>query len=88
MNSTGAASSIYHILDGCDKSLQRLQMDHIDIYFLHRPDFSVPVEETLEALDIPVKQGRVKIHCLFDLSRLENHRNHVVNYFNTAEWMK
>ncbi len=51
--------SKYHILDGCDKSLQRLQMDHIDIYFLHRPDFSVPLEETLEALDILVKQGKV-----------------------------
>ena len=37
--------SKHHILDGCEKSLRRLQMDHIDIYFLHRPDFGVPMEE-------------------------------------------
>lgn len=52
--------SKHHIMDGCEKSLQRLQMDHIDIYFLHRPDFSVPLEETLEALDILVRQGKIR----------------------------
>ena len=52
--------SKHHILDECEKSLQRLQMDHIDIYFLHRPDFGVPIEETLGALDILVRQGKIR----------------------------
>jgi len=35
-------------------------MDYIDIYFLHRTDFNVPQEESLAALDLLVKQGKVR----------------------------
>ena len=50
----------HHLLDACEKSLKRLQTDHIDIYFLHRSDFNVPQEETLAALDLLVHQGKVR----------------------------
>ena len=53
-------NSKHHILDACEKSLQRLQTDYIDIYFLHRSDFNVPQEETLEAMDLLIKQGKVR----------------------------
>jgi aryl-alcohol dehydrogenase-like predicted oxidoreductase len=53
-------NSRHHILESCDKSLQRLQTDHIDIYFLHRTDFNVPQEESLAALDLLVQQGKAR----------------------------
>jgi aryl-alcohol dehydrogenase-like predicted oxidoreductase len=44
----------------CDASLQRLGVDHIDLYQLHGPDPDVPLEDTLEALDRLVKAGKVR----------------------------
>lgn len=55
-----AGNSKHHILAACEKSLKRLRTDYIDIYFLHRTDFSVPQEETLAALDLLVRQGKVR----------------------------
>jgi len=48
-----------HILQACEESLRRLQTDHIDLYQTHRPDFEVPIEETLEALTDLVRQGKI-----------------------------
>ena len=41
-------------------SLKRLRTDRIDLYQIHRPDPSTPIEETLEALDLLVRQGKVR----------------------------
>lgn len=49
-----------HILDGVKASLQRLQLDHIDLYQLHGFDPATPVLETLRALDDLVRQGLVR----------------------------
>ena len=49
-----------HIIQACEDSLRRLQTDHIDLYQLHRPDFDVPIEETLSALTDLVRQGKVR----------------------------
>lgn len=43
-----------------DGSLRRLGTDHIDVYYLHRPDWNTPVEETLEALDDLVRAGKIR----------------------------
>jgi 1-deoxyxylulose-5-phosphate synthase len=48
------------ILQSCDASLKRLRMDYIDLYQIHRFDFTVPLEETLEALDSLVRAGKVR----------------------------
>jgi aryl-alcohol dehydrogenase-like predicted oxidoreductase len=48
------------IMKNLDDSLRRLQTDYIDIYYLHRPDPSVPVEETLRAIDELTKLGKVR----------------------------
>jgi aryl-alcohol dehydrogenase-like predicted oxidoreductase len=49
-----------HILDGVKASLQRLQLDHIDLYQVHGFDPATPIEETLRALDQLVRHGHVR----------------------------
>ncbi|PLX19416.1 MAG: aldo/keto reductase [Marinilabiliales bacterium] len=49
-----------HIFQQVDESLQRLNMDHIDLYQIHGFDALTPMEETLDALDAVVKCGKVR----------------------------
>ena len=49
-----------HILDSIDRSLQRLQMDYVDLYQIHRWDYETPIEETLEALNDIVRAGKAR----------------------------
>ena len=49
-----------HILQQADESLARLDMDYIDLYQIHGFDKLTPLEETLEALDLLVKSGKVR----------------------------
>ena len=49
-----------HIISACEASLKRLQTDHIDLYQVHFPDPSTPIEETLRALDDLVTAGKVR----------------------------
>jgi len=49
--------SRYHILQQVRKSVKRLQTDRIDLYQIHRWDYSTPIEETLLALNDLVRQG-------------------------------
>lgn len=46
-----------HIMDQIRSSLKRLQMDHVDLYQIHRWDYSTPIEETMRALDDIVHEG-------------------------------
>jgi voltage-dependent potassium channel beta subunit len=48
-----------HVFEQCERSLQRLGVDYVDLYQCHRPDPETPVEETLRALDDLVTQGKV-----------------------------
>ena len=52
-------NSRLHIMRACEQSLRRLQTDRIDLYQLHRPDFDVPIDETLGAMTDLVHQGKV-----------------------------
>jgi aryl-alcohol dehydrogenase (NADP+) len=47
-----------HIRHAIDASLRRLQLDHVDLYQIHRFDPATPIEETLEALDAVVRAGK------------------------------
>ncbi len=49
-----------HIVQQCDESLRRLQTDYIDLYQLHRPQPSIPIDETLRALDDLIRAGKVR----------------------------
>ena len=48
-----------HILRQVERSLQRLGVDHIDMYLMHEPDPRTPLEETIRAMDDLVRQGKV-----------------------------
>jgi aryl-alcohol dehydrogenase-like predicted oxidoreductase len=52
--------SRYHIMQAVEDSLRRLQMDHIDLYYIHHVDIETPLEEMLRALDDLVHQGKVR----------------------------
>jgi len=49
-----------YVREACDKSLQRLQTDVIDLYFIHRVDPLVPIEDTVGAMADLVRQGKVR----------------------------
>src|SRR4051812_33666593 len=55
-----APGSRHHIVAACEGSLRRLGTDYIDLYQLHRPDPSTPIDETLAALDDLVRAGKVR----------------------------
>jgi len=49
-----------HVIQGCEASLKRLGVETIDLYQVHRFDPATPIDETLEALDLLVRQGKVR----------------------------
>lgn len=52
--------SRFHIMKACEDSLRRLQVDHIDLYQLHRPPMDTPQDETLRAFDDLIRAGKVR----------------------------
>jgi aryl-alcohol dehydrogenase-like predicted oxidoreductase len=52
--------SRYHILREVERSLRKLQTDHLDVYYLHRPDAETEPEETLRTMEDLVRQGKVR----------------------------
>ncbi|MRS05794.1 aldo/keto reductase, partial [bacterium] len=56
-NDTGLSHK--HIIEGFNNALRRLQLEYVDLVFCHRPDPNTPIEETVRAIDILIKQGKV-----------------------------
>jgi L-glyceraldehyde 3-phosphate reductase len=54
----GEWGSRKHLLASLDQSLARLGLDHVDIFYSHRPDPDTPLEETMDALATAVRQGK------------------------------
>jgi voltage-dependent potassium channel beta subunit len=48
-----------HVKEACHQALQRLQVDYLDLYFCHRPDYDTPIEETVRAMTDLIRQGKV-----------------------------
>lgn len=47
-----------HVIEGTHAALRRLQTDYVDLLFCHRPDPDTPIEETVRAMDILIRQGK------------------------------
>lgn len=47
-----------YLVSSLDQSLQRMKLDYVDVFYHHRPDPSTPLEETMTALDLIVRQGK------------------------------
>ena len=58
-NILAAGNNRRHIIEQCEASLKRLQIDHIDLYQIHRPRSDTPIDETLRALDDLIRSGKV-----------------------------
>ena len=54
----GEWGSKKNIIASCDQSLERLDLDYVDIFYHHRPDSDTPLAETAHALDLLVRQGK------------------------------
>lgn len=48
-----------HVLEGVHAALRRWQVDYLDLVFCHRPDPNTPIEETVRAMDVLVRQGKI-----------------------------
>jgi len=56
----GSGLNRKHIISAVENSLKRLATDYLDIYYMHFPDPSTPIDETLEAMSALVKSGKVR----------------------------
>jgi voltage-dependent potassium channel beta subunit len=56
-NQTGLSRK--HIMEGCEASLKRMQLDYLDLYFCHRPDKNTPIEETVRAMNTLIQHGKI-----------------------------
>jgi aryl-alcohol dehydrogenase-like predicted oxidoreductase len=56
----GISGTPDYVRKACDASLARLQVDHIDLYYQHRVDRTVPIEDTIGAMAELVQQGKVR----------------------------
>ena len=79
----GAAQGIdgrpEYVRQACDTSLRRLQTDHIDLYYQHRVDANVPIEDTVGAMADLVKQGKVRHLGLSEAAPTTIRRAHAVH---------
>lgn len=65
---TGINGKPEYVKQSCEKSLQRLDMDHIDLYYQHRVDPNTPIEDTVGAMADLVKEGKVRYLGLSEAS--------------------
>lgn len=56
-NQTGLSRK--HLFEACHEALQRLQMDYLDLFFCHRPDATVPIEEVVWTMHNLIQQGKI-----------------------------
>src|SRR6185503_4700714 len=68
-----------YVRSACDASLQRLGVDHIDLYYQHRVDRAVPIEDTVGAMGDLVAQGKVRFLGLSEASAQTIRRAHAVH---------
>lgn len=84
-DNTGRAIDIYKyagkesIIKECEDSLRRLGTDYIDLYQIHWPDVTTPIQETMEAVATLIQQGKVRYAgvCNYDVEQLQEASRYV-----------
>ncbi len=76
---TGISGRPEYVRAACDASLRRLAVDHIDLYYQHRVDTEVPIEETVGAMAELVKAGKVRFLGLSEAAADTIRRAHAVH---------
>ncbi len=71
--------------EACDGSLQRLGVDHIDLYYLHRVDPAVPIEATVGAMAELVRQGKVRYLGICEAAPATIRRAHAVHPISAVQ---
>ena len=56
-NQTGLSRK--HLMEACHEAMQRLQVDYLDLYYCHRPDKNVPIEEVVWTMNHLIQQGKI-----------------------------
>ena len=75
----GIEGSPEYVRTACDASLQRLGVDHIDLYYQHRVDNTVPIEDTIGAMAELVQQGKVRHLGMSEAAPATIRRAHAVH---------
>lgn len=60
-----------HIMEACDEALRRLQLEYLDLYYCHRPDSTVPMEEIVRSMNTLIQQGKIFYWCTSEWSAAE-----------------
>lgn len=64
----GGGLSRMHMMQQVDQSLRRLNTDHIDMYYAHHPDSSIPIEETLRTFEDLIHAGKIRYYAISTFS--------------------
>jgi aryl-alcohol dehydrogenase-like predicted oxidoreductase len=75
-----------YVRQACDASLERLGVDHIDLYYQHRVDRSVPVEETWGAMAELVQAGKVRYLGISEAAQATVRRAHAVHPVSAGQY--
>ena len=75
-NQTGLSRK--HITEACHDALKRLQVDYLDLFFCHRPDKKVPMEETVRTMNDLIRQGKVLYWGTSEWSGVEIMEAHMI----------
>ncbi|GHJ34825.1 aldo/keto reductase [Streptomyces sp. TS71-3] len=81
----GVRSDPAHVRAACERSLRRLGTDHIDLYYVHHPDFVTPIEETVGAMAELVAAGKVRHLGLSNVTAAQLRAGHRVHPIAAVE---
>eukprot|EP01098_Paradermamoeba_levis_P009049 TRINITY_DN3748_c1_g3_i3.p1 TRINITY_DN3748_c1_g3~~TRINITY_DN3748_c1_g3_i3.p1 ORF type:complete len:357 (+),score=135.88 TRINITY_DN3748_c1_g3_i3:45-1073(+) len=76
---SGLSGKKEYVKEACQKSLERLGVDYIDLYYLHRVDPKTPIEETVTAMAELVKEGKVRHLGLSEVSAATLRKAHAIH---------
>lgn len=81
----GIRSDPEYVKQACDKSLKRLGVETVDLYYCHRVDQKTPIEKTVEAMAELKKEGKIKYLGLSEVSAATLRRAHKVHPISAVQ---